>query len=686
MTQEKITGSCAELSDLRPANNRRGVVFYVVLSVVTVMGIFLVFFQNFSRQLAFSSFYHVNREKVRNLTEIVIDSAFSTIQIATRDTGHPITRQIIDQMKSSAINNTPFALQAPLFEANKSSLLLGASFKYTLTGRIFDKRTQTPQNQKYHPGEGLGTLEIAVDATLETPAGNVLAKCQRRRHYDIKTSCLVSNYVKRQNSYAMTFPLDFSLLVRNGLREFTEGYRGQSYNEGLKLQVLDQSTIPANRRGLVYFGRADRNTDEARIYFNTADDSSNSNAIIPSLPVESFEINQEECFKIFPNEVSDKIRGIKGKFTFKTYPAARTGTPENDKEKNARTVLSCISATNNIEPAPAGISLSSFDKAYLDSILRGAVTQRYLYVVHFDYDSTACEIYDGDDWVAANDEVHDYFKDKGMLTFSPDCTFLRTNTAASAQTTRETMLRLRQTEERVSAPLPLVSDMVEDYLTYTGQAMSKVENTETFNDAPKFFGRDSSPLSDVTMTGGEGFRPFRHYTLCVARYFYAHELEKSGIYDRVNGVLNLRGVVSVELDHVTFSPPAGKDHIIVRGSGAILAPNGFTINCGLKRENADKDLCILFTRKGNIRIATEARIEASLLAFNDSNSASIVPSKPFAVFGAVGVDQLFLNRFPATPSKIEFDPRLRTDSDADEIFTMSMSPWIRFDDISFSKE
>lgn len=684
MTQQQISPGSADIN-LRPYKRRRGVVFYVVLAVTTIMGIFILFYQNFSRQLAFSSFYHVNRERVRNLTEVVIDSAFSNLQIATRDATNPLARQLVEQMKSAAITNSPFALQAPLFEANKNDLLLGASFNYTLNGRIFDKRIQAPQGQKYHPGEGLATLEIAIDAALETPSGKVLAKCKRLRHYDIKISCLVSNFVKRQNSYAMTFPLDFALLVRNGLREFKDGYRGQSYNEGLKLQILDQSTISANLRGLVYFGKADRNNEDARLYLNTSDDNS-SDSIIPSLPIETFTIDQEECFKIFPNEAADNIRGLKGKFTLKTYPAARTGAPENDNEKNARTFLSYVSATNALEPKPAGISFSSFNKAYLDSILRGAVTQRFLYVVRFDFDSSACEINDGSDWIPANNEVHDYFKDKGTLTFSPNSTYLRTNTSANAQTTKETMQRIMQTAQRVNAPIPLVSDLHEDYLPYSGQALKNVPETEAFNDPPRFLNRSSTLLSDLTMTGGEGFRPFRHYTLCVARYFYAHELESSGIYDRKNGVLNLRGIVSVEQDHVTFNPPPGKDHIIIKGCGAILAPNGFTINCGLKRENPAKDLCILFTRRSNIRIATSSRIEASLLAFNDSNNASIVPSKPFEIVGSVGVDQLYLNRFPTTPSKIEFDPRLKTDSDANEVFSLNISPWIRYDDMSFSKE
>ena len=244
-------------------------VFWVVMSVVTIMAIFILFYHNFSKQLAFSSFYHVNREKLRNLTEIMLDSAFSNLQDVTRDPGHELTKKIIEQMRTAAISNTAFALPAPLFETNKASLLNGAALKYTLTGRVFDKRIQTPQNQKYHDGEGLGTLEIFVDATLETPSGKLLARCQRRRQFDFKSACLVSNYNKRANYYAMTFPLDFALLVRNGLREFNEGYRGLNLNTGQKLVINDQSSIPVDRRGFVYFGQADQNEESKRVFLNT---------------------------------------------------------------------------------------------------------------------------------------------------------------------------------------------------------------------------------------------------------------------------------------------------------------------------------------------------------------------------------------------------------------------------------
>ncbi|MBU1107649.1 MAG: hypothetical protein KKB51_13340, partial [Candidatus Riflebacteria bacterium] len=47
---------------------RRGIVFYTVLAVVGIMGVFILFYHQYSKQLAHLAFYHINREKLRNFT------------------------------------------------------------------------------------------------------------------------------------------------------------------------------------------------------------------------------------------------------------------------------------------------------------------------------------------------------------------------------------------------------------------------------------------------------------------------------------------------------------------------------------------------------------------------------------------------------------------------------------------
>ena len=667
-------------------NDRRGMVFYLVLSVVVIMGIFIAFYHNFSRQLAFSSFHHANRERLRNLTDIILDSAFSNIQIETRDAASDISKKIITQMRNSSLSSTFFEVPAPLFEECKTELLLGADFEYKLGARVFDKRVENPKGHKYHDGEGLGTLELELEAALKTSGGKVLASCKRRRQFDMKSACLISSYKERQSSYAMSFPLDFALLVRDGVREFSEGQRGQSYNSGSKLVIKDQSGVSANKRGLIYFGNSDENDDSKRIFLNVSDAETD---LLPGLSSNKFEIDQEECIRLIPAADDEgKTKGLKGVFTTKILPVVQAAAPSNQKEELTRFHLEIMPGNTRLIPAPAGLKIEGdSSKSYLDSIIRGVISQRFFYLSEFAFDTSNWALVSGD---SIPEEGKQKIRDSlnGFIALDPNCPYLKDGSipdTTARQTRKIHAAKIQQIMDKYNPPMPLHSKMVEDFLIYKGQTFSKNPPSEEFPTAPTFFARDGSPLGSINQTGGEGFRPFRHCTLYSTRFLKAKDLETSGVYNREESVLNLRGIVSVEFDPVILSAASGKS-LTVKGQGAILAPNGFTIQSGIRRDDPAKDICILFSRKGNINVATSEPIEASLLVFNDSNSASIIPSKPMNVVGAVGIDRLSLNYFPNSASTIEYDPRLRVEAKDQEIFAITISPWVRFENIDFSKE
>lgn len=665
-------------------SSRRGMVFYLVLSVVVIMGIFIGFYHSFSRQLAFSSFHHANRERLRNLTDVILDSAFANIQFETRDSDSDIAKKLIAQMRSSSLDPNFFSVTAPLFEEYKSDLLLGAVLDYKVGARIFDKRIENPRGHRYHDGEGLGTLELELEASLKS-GKKVLVSCVRRRQYDMKSACLVSSPDERENSYAMSFPLDFALLVRDGLREFSEGYRGQIYNSGQKLVLKDQSSVSSDKRGLLYFGNADTNDNNKRIYLNTTDAESD---MLPAISGTRFEIDQDECIKLIPAaDTGGTAKGLKGVFTTRVLPAVPSGTG-NEKEDLTRYHLEILAGNSRLPAAPAGLVIEGDkSRAYLESFIRGAVTQRFFYFSEFTFDTSNMETFTGDPIPAeGKQKIQDSVS--GFLSLDPACPYLSDGSIPDSQAKQIRKIhaaKIKSIMDRLGPPMSLHSKLVEEPLFYEGQTLSKTITTEEFPAPPKFFARDGSLLSSINQTGGEGFRPFRHCTLWTTRFLKAEDLEKSGIYDRKEGILNLRGIISVEFDPVILSAPAGKS-LVVKGQGALLAPNGFTIQSGIKRDNPDKDLCILFTRKGNISIVTSEPIEASLLAFNDSNNSSILPSKPFKVVGAFGVDRLSLNRYPSAVSQIEYDPRLKVKAKDEEIFSLTISPWIRFENISFSKD
>lgn len=660
-------------------------VFYLVLSVVVIMGIFIGFYHNFSRQLAFSSFHHANRERLRNLTEIIFDSAFSNIQIETRDSASDISQKIVAQMRNTSLNKSFFDVPAPLFEHCRSELLQGAGLDYKVGARVFDMRIENTEGHKYHDGEGLATLELELTAALKTPAGKVLVSCKRRRHFDMRSACLVSSYKERESSYAMGFPLDFALLVRDGAREFSEGYRGQSYNPGQKLLIKDQNSITAERRGLVYFGNADRNEDSSRIYLNLSDAE---NDMLPTSAGSRFEIDQAECIRLIPEaDTGGTYEGLKGVFTTRVMPAVPGASP-SAKEDLTRHHLEIVPGNMRVPAAPAGLMFEGDkSRSYLETFLRGAITQRYLYLSEFNFDTSNMRAFTGDPIPAEGKQrIEDSVR--GFLALSPDCPYLSDGSIPDDDAKRKRKIhagKITAIMDRLNPPMPLHSKLVEEQLFFKGQTYGKTISKEEFPAPPQFFSRNGTLLSSINETGGEGFRPFRHCTLYATRFLKAVELEKSGVYNRKDGILNLRGIISVEFDPVILSAPAGQS-LVVKGQGAILAPNGFTIQSGIKRENPDRDICVLFTRRGNISITTSDPIEASLLAFNDSNNATVIPSKPFKVVGAFGVDRLSFNRYPTGVSEIQFDQRLKVQAKNEEIFAITISPWIRFENIEFSKE
>lgn len=678
-----------QIRQLRLSN--RGVAFFVVLSVVSVMGIFILFYNTFSRQFASSNFYHVNRDKLKNITDIIMSSTFVYIQDETRDETSTLSKEIVNSMKSGAATN--FVLKAPMFENVKADLLNGLAIDYSIKGSVFDKRTKNPKGHKYYTGEGLGTLEVELTANLKTNSGKILAACSRKRHFDFKSSCLVSNYNNRKNSYAMSFPLDYALLIRDARREFNERPNGQNFNAGTKFSIANQSSIAEANRGWVHFGSANSNTPNNRIALNI-DDTPESAKLLPSLPATKFEVNQDECYKLIPSIKTDlaaegvTLSGLKGYFKYYVLPAPKTGN------NNAEITQ------NNLETAPNGICYQTkapaikFEgpqtESYLKTILRGAITKRFLYMVHFilDPSNTKATSKKGTDDLDAKAKLA--LINKGnFICHSPDSDFLKIPSVANSNNGKK-LIRyakaVKDIQQRLSPTSSLYSEMKENNLFFEGQSLLETETPgNIFGSEQNFYARNGSRLSSISATGGDGFRPFRHCTLYSARFYHAKELESSGVYDKKNGILNLRGLISVELDTVILTPPSGKTSIMVKGKGAILAPHGFRIQAGITLEDPSKDMCIFFTRKGNIKITTDQPIHASLMAFNDSNSGSISAFKPLDIHGSVGVDRLYSSRLPNTVSKITYNKRFKVNQDNNEIFSITISPWIRFEHINYSR-
>ena len=687
--QTELVTYCQRKSIYKKLPNKSGIVFYVVLAAVTIMSIFILFYHQFSRQLAFSTFYHVNRDKLRNITDVILDSAFANVQVETRNSSGAIAQTLISNMKNRV--KTSFSLKAPLYEANKESLLNGLQLSYDLSGKLFDSRVENYRGHPFQPGEGLGTLEISLDASLKTNSGKILAKCHRVRHFDMKIACLVANSSANKTSYTMGFPLEYALLVRAGLREFNSGSRGQKLNAGKKLEIADQSKAARDDRGFIYFGESDSNDENSRVYLNISDEFSGGSKLFPVLTEDSLTISQTEALKFHPTLQGNnyQLNGLKGKFSFKILPAISNNNKLSSLEKSALAALAIDNRGKSFVQLPGCIDIEGpKTRSYLESIFKGTLTQRFLYYVQYDVDASNLTVTTGGQTTSLpQSELNKIENRCRFFSISPQSKLFTNsqNLTPSVKALLDQANKVKDFINRKAPSVNLFSELNEEHLLYEGQTFNTTAKKETFSAAPTFFSRNGKPLSSLLQTGGEGFRPFRHCTLYSARFFSMKELEQSGVYNREEGILNLRGIVSLENENFRFSPPKGKKNIIVRGQGVILAPHGFTIQAGLKLANSSKDTCILFSRKGTIKVATNEKIEASLLAFNDDKTGTIIAYKPYSVLGAVGVDQLNADRYPTGISKIEYDPRLKTQTDSEQIFSLTLSPWIRFEDVSYQK-
>ncbi len=206
--------------------------------------------------------------------------------------------------------------------------------------------------------------------------------------------------------------------------------------------------------------------------------------------------------------------------------------------------------------------------------------------------------------------------------------------------------------------------------------------------APDVYNFKNSKLSNVFQKGSSGFRPFRNCTLYAARFNGAKAFEKSGIYNQKTGELRLPGLVDIQKDHLNLKKPANGGKIKVFGKGGLLVPEGITINSGIELNDKNKDLCVFFTRKRTINVKTTDTIEAALLAFGDNstlNSGIKSYVQNFKIFGCLGVDRLFAHS-NGLKCEIDYDKRFKANSKQDEIFILSLIPWIRFENKEFSKK
>ncbi len=160
---------------------------------------------------------------------------------------------------------------------------------------------------------------------------------------------------------------------------------------------------------------------------------------------------------------------------------------------------------------------------------------------------------------------------------------------------------------------------------------------------------------------------YDHITLWRGRNLRVTDLEQMLVIDRERRILNLYGIF-----HCTDSIDLTGDWQI-RGKGVIIA-DSFNITGALKK-SGDEDLLVLYARKGKITVDTSEKIEAALIAVNDSRSGTVESRQALTLSGMLLADYLNLDNWSNNKHRISFD---RTLLDANKSYQISVSPWTNF--------
>lgn len=165
----------------------------------------------------------------------------------------------------------------------------------------------------------------------------------------------------------------------------------------------------------------------------------------------------------------------------------------------------------------------------------------------------------------------------------------------------------------------------------------------------------------------EEFKLYEHTTLWRTRNLRPIDLEQLQVIDKANKRLNLHGIY-----HCNGTIDLPGDWLIC-GKGVIVA-DSFTISGALKK-SGNEDIIVLYARKGKIVVETENKIEAVLVAINDSHNGTIEAKKALDLNGALVADYLNLNNWSNNTHHIAFDQALLR---VDESYQISVSPWVNF--------
>lgn len=647
---------------LSPRRSNRGVVLFIVAMSFAVVAVFILYFHKSASHAQWVAARFERSERLRLVAESAMDEA---MQALGRD-GQDPKSDFFQWLLTAAPRERAGGSRPVPVERSRELLqgMVGAAAvpKVEAAVRVFDFYPRNHLNQLFSalPNEGIGTMEVTVEASLARPTGALLGSCSFVRHTEFKLLSLVTPANLRGNAYCAGALLDFALLVRQGAAEFD--YLNSMLNsDRVKFSLVPGATPAAC--GLVFFGGTE--TSGKTVFLNIDEDFAE---MIPNQATNrtlaTITLTADECFTLAP-KLKPKpplpgipgIENLRGHFERSLEPVWRPNYSTNELRKLEDRILQTLSSPQI--PNHPGFRLlgpdakSAADPALARASLRGRIRQRFLTFVHFWFDfrtvggiskQIAAEYMDPKNHVPCYDLPPSWDGDKDAVDF------------------QKGLLALNQSAKYAGQ---LVNRFDTDYLYRGGETVAPTRPTDTtFDPPPDFLTPDGSRVgADGTAEAG---RPFQHVNLWSRRFPGVSSLEDAGIIDRAGRRLNLNGLVQVQevlrLDGGTWT---------IHGQGGIIA-DGFVLASGLEKAGPE-DLCILITRRGTITVDTSAPVQAVLLA------SRMIANQPLNLKGAMILDTLNSHLWKDGKHRMEYDPLLKSGQPLMRVF---LSRWVSFERIT----
>jgi hypothetical protein len=692
-------------------NQKRGVAMFVVIFVMSIIGLLAVNFFRMSRNAQASAFRFKASEVARQIASSAADEAFTYIHNITEDHKTNLAQMFIRRESIVDMTSGGYSNRDSTGEIIPVSLVLNQIPNFLtveVKARIIDFRSvDSTGSGKYYGNEGVGTLEIEVKVRPKSKLSFYeQGTCTLIRHHDYKVVAMVAarDNDDQRDSYVNSYALDYALFLRDGVKEF-ELTRGLSLNppDNRIVNIEQGDETNPNTFGKVYFGTKTNTSADDLVFLNI---DSQRKHLLP-------EKIEDNLFRVTGDQIDVIIPGFQSKLSSQANKdaksaGAKSGSASMSKHegqfsyirepitdeyvKNEKYLAECrdyimymqeIATTDSTalgeiyEPA-----IRILPETALDKIIEGDVRQRYFHFGRFYVDMSKAT-------VDIKVKYKKRFKTK---------THRETRAVAEDQSTVDEAMSNYlisydpKVDEVFRQRVGIADDGAVNYnsiantLRQNPNSISKIELRYPYKQnlkdgdfqsnitQPKLFrSREVTPITEPSSTSV----PFAHVNLWSRRDLTIDQLVELGIYNPTTKKLKLRGVIQLREDQALT---LGKDgDIEYEGVGAIVAPS-ITITNALKASTAKESILILVTRGQPITINTSKKVEASLISMGLSNKNGYIAAlQPLNLYGSIAADRFNLGAWqPNASHKIVYNPNLKRSTD---LYQINFSRWTTFERI-----